>query len=84
MEQVVFLLNEYWRINLKYLKIDYLLQLHLKLMVRKCFVMKGSIFVAGSAIQWLRDNLNFLKTHQKLISCMKKQIKMRVCILYLL
>ena len=28
---------------------------------KKMFCYEGSIFVAGSAIQWLRDNLNFFK-----------------------
>ena len=36
------------------------------------YALEGSIFVAGSAIQWLRDGLNFLKTPSKLRRCRKK------------
>ncbi len=32
-----------------------------KIKGKKMFCYEGSIFVAGSAIQWLRDNLNFFK-----------------------
>ena len=30
------------------------------------YALEGSIFVAGSAVQWLRDGLNFLRILQKL------------------
>ena len=29
---------------------------------KPCYALEGSIFVAGAAVQWLRDNLKFIKT----------------------
>ena len=42
---------------------------------KKMFCYEGSIFVAGSAIQWLRDNLNFFKDSNETNHLYKKANK---------
>ena len=42
---------------------------------KKMFCYEGSIFVAGSAIQWLRDNLNFFKNSNETDKLYKKANK---------
>ncbi len=42
---------------------------------KKMFCYEGSIFVAGSAIQWLRDNLNFIKDSSETDKLYKKANK---------
>ena len=42
---------------------------------KKMFCYEGSIFVAGSAIQWLRDNLNFFKNSKETDKLYKKANK---------
>ncbi len=42
---------------------------------KKMFCFEGSIFVAGSAIQWLRDNLNFFKDSDETDRLYKKASK---------
>ncbi len=42
---------------------------------RKMFCYEGSIFVAGSAIQWLRDNLEFFKDSRETDNLYKKAKK---------
>ncbi len=43
-----------------------------KIKGEKMFCFEGSIFVAGSAIQWLRDNLNFFKDSKETNQLYKK------------
>ena len=43
-----------------------------KIKGEKMFCYEGSIFVAGSAIQWLRDNLNFFKDSKETNQLYKK------------
>ena len=46
-----------------------------KIKNKKMFCYEGSIFVAGSAIQWLRDNLKFFKESYETDALYKKAIK---------